>query len=97
MEKKLSAQEALEKLARMRNAKLTAQEMLETLAEIRKSVPGTDDAPRPHHGHDGRSLLPYGIPAETEQDFEDAAVIDALQLLIDDIETMLERKRTQSS
>jgi len=75
--------------------KLTAQEILETLAELRKSLPGIEVAPRPTCHHDGRSLLPDGFPVETEQDFEDAAVIDALQLLIGDIEGIVKKKEAR--
>jgi len=75
--------------------KLTAQEILETLAGLRKSLPGIEAAPRPDHDHDGRSMLPDGFPAETEQDFEDAAVIDALQSLIGDVEAIVRKKEAR--
>ena len=76
--------------------KLNAEEILGTLAQLRKSVPGIDDVPRITGGSEGRSMLPDDIPAETEEDFEYAAVIDGLHSLADDMHAAVERMRARA-
>jgi hypothetical protein len=71
--------------------KLDAQHILETLAKLRASVPGIDDVPRTRAGREGRSMLPDGVPAETEEDFEYAAVLDGAETLAEDLEAAVAR------
>lgn len=73
------------------NKTLNAEEILETLAQLRMSVPGIDDVPRDPDRSEGRSMLTDAIPAETEEDFEYAAVIEGLQSLADDVNAAVER------
>lgn len=91
MEKKLTPEETVKMLVDMQESKLNVPEVLEKLAQIRRSIPGIEDAPRSHDHYDGRSRLPDGFAAEAE-DFEEAAVIDALHSLIEDIDAMLDRR-----
>ena len=92
MEKKLSPEECTKMIREMQRSKLNASEMLPKLAQIRRSIPGVDAAPRTKRIEDGRSMLPDGFPAETEEDFEAAAMMDALELIIEDIAAMRVRQ-----
>ncbi len=71
--------------------KLDAEPILRELAEMRKLIPYLDEAP-PRPPVDGRTTLD-GIPMETEEDFEYAAVADALQELADDLNAVIAQKR----
>ena len=76
--------------------KLNAQEILEKLTELRKRLPEIADLPRTSRGNEGRSMFPDGMPAETEEDFEYAAVIDALQSMADDVDAIIARKKQRA-
>ena len=76
--------------------KLNAQEILEKLTELRKRLPEIADLPRTSLGNEGRSMFPDGMPAETEEDFEYAAVIDALQSMADDVDAIIARKKQRA-
>lgn len=74
--------------------KLDAEPILRKLAEMRKSIPYIDEAP-PRPRSDARATLD-GMPLETAEDFEYAAVADALQSLADDLHAVIEQKRAQA-
>jgi hypothetical protein len=102
MEKKLGPEAMLRKLAEMRKSlagndgkKLDAEAILQTLAEMRESLPGIAGTRRSTDAHDGRSMLPNDVPAETEEDFEYAAVIDALQSFAADVDAVAEEARAR--
>jgi hypothetical protein len=73
--------------------KLDAEPILRKLAEMRKSIPYMDEAP-PRPASDGRAVL-EGIPLETPEDFEYAAVIEALESLAGDLNAVIEQKRAR--
>ncbi|HYK03257.1 MAG TPA: hypothetical protein VE974_15975 [Thermoanaerobaculia bacterium] len=73
--------------------KLDAERILGKLAEMRKSIPYIDEAP-PRPRSDGRTVL-EGIPLETAEDFEYAAVIDALESLAGDLSAVIDQKRAR--
>jgi hypothetical protein len=73
--------------------KLDAEPILRKLAEMRKSIPYIDEAP-PRPATDGKTVL-EGIPLETPEDFEYAAVIDALESLAGDLSAVIEQKRAR--
>jgi len=76
--------------------KLEAEAILQKLAELRKQLPGIEDMPRSHGASDGRLMLPDDIPAETEEDFEWAAVIDGLHAFAADLSAVKERARARA-
>lgn len=76
----------------MATRKLNAEEILRKLAEMRKSIPHIDEA-RPRTAVDGRMTDLDGLPLETEEDFEYAAVIEGLQSLSADVSAVVEQKR----
>ncbi len=103
----MTVEEVLQKLAALRkmipgmdeegDGPLNAEEILGTLAQLRKHVPGIDDVPRSTAGRsDGRSMLPDDIPAETEEDFEYAAVIDGLKSFTDDVSAAVDRMKARA-
>ena len=72
--------------------KLQAEVFLSQLASIRKRMPHLgEDAPR--RPEDARSRFRDGMPVETEEDFEWAAVIDGLNAFGNDLAAANERKR----
>jgi hypothetical protein len=75
-----------------RPKKLDAEPILRKLAEMRKSIPYLDEAP-PRPKVDGRATIPEGFPLETAEDFEYAAVAEALQTFADDLNAVIEQKR----
>jgi hypothetical protein len=76
----------------MTTKKLNAELVLRKLAEMRKAIPHLDEAP-PRKPAEGRMTSLDGIPLETEEDFEYAAVIEGLQSLADDITAVVDQKR----
>jgi len=70
--------------------KLDAAPILKQLAEMRKSIPYLDQNPsRP--GTDGRLPASAGMPLQTAEDFEYAALADGLQSLADDLSAAIAR------
>jgi len=79
----------------MKRKKLDAEPILRTLAEMRKSIPYLDqNPPRPTTG-DGRPSA-GGIVPRTAEEFEYAAVADALESLADDISTAVARANARA-
>jgi hypothetical protein len=73
-------------------SRLDAELILGEIASIRKRIPFLADAePRPPE--DARFRSPDGIPIDTEEDFEWAAVIDAMESLHNDLTAGMARKR----
>jgi len=70
--------------------KLDAEPILRQLAEMRKSIPYIDEAP-PRPASDGKTVL-EGIPLVTSEDFEYAAVIEALESLAGDLSAVIDQK-----
>ena len=84
----------------MATKKLDADLILRKLAEIRRSIPMLNEAPpQPADGArnsvDGRMTAADGIPLQTAEDFEWAALAEGLQSLSDDLSAAVERKYTQ--
>lgn len=73
--------------------KLDAEPILRKLAEMRKSIPYIDEAP-PRPPSDGKTVL-EGIPLVTAEDFEYAAVIEALESLAGDLSAVIDQKRAR--
>lgn len=78
----------------MSKKELDAAPILRKLAEMRRSIPYLDPAPSRRPG-DGRATALEGIPLETAEDFEYAAVAEALQSLADDLGAAIEKKRAE--
>ncbi|HJQ40294.1 MAG TPA: hypothetical protein VKB93_24380 [Thermoanaerobaculia bacterium] len=78
----------------MATRKLNAEPILRKLAEMRASIPYLDEAP-PRRADDGRTTLD-GLPLETAEDFEYAAVAAGLQSLADDLSAVIEQKRARA-
>ena len=78
----------------MATKKLDAEPILRKLAEMRASIPYLDEAP-PRPADEGRTALD-GIPLETAEDFEYAAVAAGLQSLADDLSAVIEQKRAHA-
>ena len=76
--------------------KLDAEEILKTLAELRKSIPYIDEVAPPWEATEGPSTFPDGVPVETEEDFEYAAVLDALESMAADVEATVEKLRART-
>ena len=70
--------------------KLDAEAILQKLAELRKSIPGIDEHPS-RASIDGRAQPVDGIPLETDEDFEYAAVADALESMASDVQAAVDR------
>jgi hypothetical protein len=100
MKKNLDAAEVLRELTELRKCipedgrmekTLDAETILTKLAELRKRLPGIEQ-PRPSsQPSDHRTLFPDGVPVETEEDFEYAAVMEALESFADDVEIVREQ------
>jgi hypothetical protein len=101
MQKKLGPEALLQKLKELRKSlppiaeQLDAEAILQAVAEMRESLPEITGGQRSNDTHDGRSLFPEGEPAETEEDFEWAAVIDALESFADDVSAIAEHKEAK--
>ena len=78
----------------MTRKKLNAELLLSKLAEMRKAIPYLDEAP-PRPKIDGRTSPIDGFPLETAEDFEYAAVAEALQSLADDLNAVIEQKEAR--
>jgi hypothetical protein len=78
----------------MSKKKLDAEPILRKLAEMRKSIPYLEPAPSRRPG-DGRATSIDGLPVVTAEDFEYAAVAEALQSLADDLGAALDRKHAE--
>ena len=74
--------------------KLDAEPILRKLAEMRKSIPYIDEAP-PRPRADGRATHD-GMPLETAEDFEYAAIADALHSLAEDLQAVIDQKRAKA-
>jgi hypothetical protein len=78
----------------MKSDKLEAEAILEILAQMRKSLPPFErNARRP--SEDTRTRFKGDLEVETEEDLEWAAVIDAVESLADDVQTMVDQKRAR--
>lgn len=73
----------------MKNVDVPA--MLAKLAEIRKAIP-KPSKPRPKRDESSRTASAVG---STEEDFETAALIDALEDMSDELSAALEEKRAK--
>jgi hypothetical protein len=62
---------------------LDAESILQDLAAIRKKIPFLESAPRLFE--DGRARASDGMPLQTVEDFEYAAIEDALESLCTDL------------
>jgi hypothetical protein len=71
--------------------KLDAESILQELAAVRRKIPFLESTPRPVE--DGRNTF-YGMPVQTAEDFEWAAVEEAIEALADDLSATLARKQT---
>jgi hypothetical protein len=78
----------------MATKKLEAEPILQKLAEMRKSIPFIDEAP-PRPAEDGLTPMLDGLPLETAEDFEYAAVAAAVQSLADDLSAVIDQKRAR--
>jgi hypothetical protein len=72
--------------------KLDAEQILGQLTAIRKKIPFLGEG-APRQSEDARTHFIEDIPIETEEDFEWAAVLDAIESLHDDLRAGIERKR----
>jgi hypothetical protein len=68
-----------------------AEAVLRLIAEMRGLLP--DDVGSPRQSEDARTRSTDGMPVETEEDFEWAAVIDGMSSLFSDLENFVEQKR----
>jgi hypothetical protein len=75
----------------MESGKLNAKEILRVFAEIRKRLPEHVESPRP--SEEVRTQSTGMLQVETEEDFEWAAVIDGMESLVRDIESVVEQKK----
>lgn len=74
--------------------KLDAELILGELAAIRKKISFLDGV-APRQWEDTRTRRIDDVPIETEEDFEWAAIIEAMESLHEDIREGVERKRTE--
>jgi hypothetical protein len=101
MQKTLGPEALLQKLKELQKLlppiteRPDAEAVLQAVAEMRESLPEIPGGRRSNNTHDGHSLFPDGEPAETEEDFEWAAVIDALESLTEDIYAVAEHKEAK--
>ena len=73
--------------------KLTASEILAELAKIRERLPEEMRRPRPQPEKSSRTNFP--MSADAMADFEQEAIIEALQSLADDVHAGIEEKRAK--
>jgi len=64
-----------------------AKAILEELAELRRSLPGINDLPRQDRSDEGRLKFRRGVP-KTQDDFDRAAVLDALESFTADLNAL---------
>jgi len=74
--------------------KLDANRILGTLAGIRKKIPFLDEG-APRQTEDVRTRSTDGLPLQTVEDFEWAAVIDGFESLANDVSAVVARKRAE--
>ncbi|HEX6099767.1 MAG TPA: hypothetical protein VF432_25865 [Thermoanaerobaculia bacterium] len=72
-----------------KNKRLDAEKILGTLAEIRSSIPHLKPSPR-------RPEKTSRVAARTMEEFETAAVVDALETLSTDLHAAIEEARTKA-
>jgi tRNA A37 N6-isopentenylltransferase MiaA len=77
----------------MTQKKLTAAEILAELAKIRERLPEEMRRPRPTPEPTSRTKFP--MSADAMADFEQEAIIEALQSLADDVHAGIEQKRAK--
>lgn len=78
----------------MKSEKMDTESVLRTLADLRKRLPfAGESAPRP--AEDGRTRALDGIPLLTVEDFEYAAIHDAIESLIADVSAVAARKHAE--
>ncbi len=73
--------------------KMTAAEILDELAKLRERLPEEMRRPRPKKETSERMALPAS--GDAMADFEQAAIIEALQSLADDVHAGIEEKRAK--
>jgi len=73
--------------------KLDAERILGMLADMRKKLPLVDEGSR--QSEDARTRLTAGVPVETEEDFEWAAVMDGVESLARDVSAVAAQKRAE--
>lgn len=73
--------------------KMTAAEILDELAKLRERLPEEMRRPRPKKESSERMALPAS--GDAMADFEQQAIIDALQSLADDVHAGIEEKRAK--
>lgn len=79
-----------------KNRKFNAEPILRELAEMRKSIPHLDKI-EPRRTGDGRQRsTDGGIEPRTAEEFEYAALADALQSLADDVSAAVDHAKTQA-
>jgi hypothetical protein len=100
-QKNLGPEALLQKLKELKKSlppiaeRLDAEAILQAVAEMRESLPEIPGGRRSNDTHDGRSLFPEGGLVETEEDFEWAAVMDALERLAEDVYAVAEHKEAK--
>jgi predicted ATPase len=77
-----------QKRAKNAQARMDAEAILTKLTEIRRSIPNLKTKPRPEN----KSL----VAASSLEDFEDLAVIEALESLADDVHASVEEARQRA-
>ena len=77
----------------MTQKKMTAAEILDELAKLRERLPEEMRRPRPNKETSERMTFPASSDAMA--DFEQQAIIDALQSLADDVHAGIEEKRAK--
>jgi hypothetical protein len=75
--------------------KLDANLILGQLAAIRKRIPYLEEGAPPRPAEDVRTRSTDGLPLQTAEDFEWAAVIDGFESLADDISAIAAQKRAE--
>lgn len=68
--------------------------LLSQLAEARKALPVSEEEHRPRSSHDGLTASD-GWQPRTEEEFEYAALMDAVETLRDDIAVVVERQNAE--
>jgi hypothetical protein len=76
--------------------KLDANLILGQLAAIRKKIPYLDEGVPPRQAEDIRTRATDGLPLQTAEDFEWAAVIDGFESLANDVSAVVARKRAEA-
>ena len=76
------------------NKKMDTEGILRKLAEMRKSIPYIEST-RPKS--DGRTPAIEGFEPRTEEEFEYAAIAEALDSLATDLSAAIERKRAEAT